>query len=171
MSYLPTAFTQLAFAWKLYNYGLEGKIDREALDIPLTFQDEGPMILVLPDKIFESDNDLIIALENNLVIAFGAAAISLNRSCEEAGYNRPNQIDSEIDQCISLIYQVRNAFAHNIAEPTWDIRNEIFRRVYEFGGIRIDLTTADGKRFSYEDIGGPDMLFQIRNFAEENIHF
>ena len=35
MNYLPTAFAQLAFAWKLYNYGLEGKIDREALDIPL----------------------------------------------------------------------------------------------------------------------------------------
>ena len=30
MNYLPTAFAQLAFAYKLYNYGLEGKIDREA---------------------------------------------------------------------------------------------------------------------------------------------
>ena len=96
MNYLPEAFAQLAFAWKLYNYGLEGRIDREALDIPLTYQDKG-MVLVLPDHIFDSDDDLILALENNLVVAFGAAAITLNRCCEEAGYTRPNQIASEAD--------------------------------------------------------------------------
>ena len=45
MRYLATAFSQLSFAWKLYNYGLEGKIDREALDIPITLQDER-MVLV-----------------------------------------------------------------------------------------------------------------------------
>lgn len=124
MKYLPTAFAQLSFAWKLYHYGLEGKIDRETLDIPLTFKNE-KMVLVLPDRIFESNDDMILALENNLVIAFGAAAITLNRSCEEAGFNRPNQITSEADHCIALIYQIRNAFAHDIAEPKWEIRNDV----------------------------------------------
>ena len=38
MKYLETAFGQLAFAWKLYNYGLDGKIDLAALDIPLRFE-------------------------------------------------------------------------------------------------------------------------------------
>lgn len=76
MRYLPTAFANLSFAWKLYNYGLDGRIDLEALDVPLRFQEEG-MMFVLPDRIFESRDDLIVALENNLGIAFGAAAITL----------------------------------------------------------------------------------------------
>lgn len=47
VKHLPTAFGQLAFAWKLYNYGLEGKIDAEALDAVVTWQD-GPMLFVVP---------------------------------------------------------------------------------------------------------------------------
>ena len=31
MNYLPTAFAQLFFAWKLYNHALDGKISREEL--------------------------------------------------------------------------------------------------------------------------------------------
>ncbi len=164
MQFLPTAFAQLAFAWKLYNYGLEGQIDRQSLDIPITFQDDG-MIMVLPDQIFDSDGDLILALENNLVVAFGAAAITLNRSREEAGYSVPNQIVTENDQCICLIYQIRCAFAHDIAEPTWELRNPIFRRVYEFDGFRVDLSNVHRNRFRYTDIGGPDVLFHLKDYA------
>ena len=116
MQYLPTAFAQLEFAWKLYNYALEGKIDLDDLDKPLAFQD-GQMVLVLPDRIFGSPEDLIIALENNLSVAFGAAAITLNRSREEVGLLLPNPIENEIDQFVSLTYQIRNAFAHDISEP------------------------------------------------------
>ena len=122
-----------------------------------------------PDQIFPSDDDLILALENNLVVAFGAAAITLNRSCEEAGYCRPNQIASEVDQCVCLIYQIRNAFAHDISEPSWEIRNEIFRRVYEFGDIRVDLSNVNGKKFEYNDIGGPEVLFWIKEYAEAKL--
>ena len=168
MQYLPTAFAQLVFAWKLYHYGLKRRIDRRSLDIPITFKDVG-MVLVLPDQIFESDDDLIIALENNLVVAFGAAAITLNRSREQAGHALPQQMTSENDQCICLIYQIRNAFAHDIAEPKWEIRNPVFQQVYEFGGIRVDLSNVDGNRFDYADIGGPDVLFRIKEYAEEHL--
>ena len=61
MKYIDTAFKQLAFAWKLYNYALEGKIDVDELDKPLTFQ-EGHAVLVLPDKVFSSPNELSVAL-------------------------------------------------------------------------------------------------------------
>jgi hypothetical protein len=75
VKYIDTAFKQLAFAWKLYNYALEGKFNIEELDKPLTFQDERA-VFVLPDKIFANQDDLVIALENNLTIVFGAAAIT-----------------------------------------------------------------------------------------------
>lgn len=161
MKYLPTAFGQLAFAWKLYNYGQNGLIDPAELDVEVTFQD-ADIIFVVP-KALEQPEDLIAALENNLTIAFGAAAITLNRVREEIGLNLPNPIDSEQEQCIALIYQIRNAFAHDIAEPKWEIR-ERYRRSYEFGGMKFDLSDLHGETFQYEHIGGPDKFYLIKDY-------
>lgn len=161
MKYLPTAFGQLAFAWKLYNYGLNGLIDSAELNAEVTFQD-ADIIFVVP-KALEQPEDLIVALENNLTIAFGAAAITLNRVREEIGLTLPDPIDSEHEQCIALIYQIRNAFAHDIAEPKWEIR-ERYRRSYEFGGMKFDLSDLHGETFQYEHIGGPDKFYLIKDY-------
>lgn len=125
MQYLSTAFGQLAFAWKLLNYGLDGKINIEELDAEVTFHEEG-MVFVVP-KALKSQEDLVIALQNNVTIAFGAAVITLNRSREELGILLPDPIVDERDQCVALIYQLRNAFAHDIAEPTWKINGRYGR--------------------------------------------
>ncbi len=165
MNYLPTAFAQLLFSWKLYNYALEGKIDREGLDSEITFQnDDQSQIFVLPPRIFDNDDDFILAFENNLTIAFGAAAITLDRARYEAGHDLPDPIQSDNDQCIALIYQIRCAFAHDIAEPRWKIKGR-YRRAYEFDGMQIDLTNLDGEVFSYHQIGGPDRLIAIKDYA------
>ena len=168
MKYLPTAFAQLQFAWKLYNYAIEGNIDLDKLDIPITFQEER-MVFVLPDKIFHTNDDLIIALENMLGVAFGAAAITLNRSREEVGIPFPKVITTEIEQFVVLTYQIRNAFAHDISEPRWEIRNPAFLRNYEFGPVSVDITNLNGELFDYRHIGGPEVLFWIKEYAEENV--
>ena len=168
MNYVGTAFSQLAFAWKLYNYALEGKINLAELDRPLTFQGGG-MVFVLPDKVLDTPDDLILALQNNLVITFGAAAITLNRCREEAGYLLPTQIESEADQFIGATYQIRNAFAHDIAEPRWNMTNQRYARIYAIGGIHIDLTNVGTKIFEYQDIGGPDVLFRMKEYAEAHL--
>lgn len=161
MKYLPTAFGQLSFAWKLYNYGLNGEIDPEKLDEDVSWQD-GDILFVVP-KALETEDDLLIALQNNLTIAFGAAAITLNRVREEINLSLPNPIVTEEDQCIALIYQIRNAFAHDIAEPVWRV-NERYRRKYEFAGLSFDLTSIDGEPFRYEHIGGPERFYLIKDF-------
>lgn len=164
MNYLDTAFGQLAFSWKLYNYGLEGKIDLTDLDKPITFQ-EGRMVFVLPEKVLDSEDDLILALQNNLGIAFGAAAITLNRCREEAGVPLENPIRTEIGHFSGLAYQIRNAFAHDISEPRWNITQQRYARLYEFGDVMVDLTNVGTKHFEYEDIGGPDVLFHMRDYG------
>lgn len=168
MQYLPTSFAQLFFAWKLYHYGLDGNIDLDVLDSEITFQEEG-MVFALPRRILESKDDFFNALENNLTIAFGAAAITLNRSRELAGLRLPNPIQTESDQCIALIYQIRNAFAHDIAEPRWKMTNRMHRRVYKFGGMVFDLSKLHGQPFDYAQIGGPSRLQQIKDFADSNL--
>ena len=168
MRYLPTAFAQLEFSWKLYGYALDGKLDRQELDIPQTFKD-GKSMLVLPDQIFHSDKDLLLALENNLTIAYGAAAITLNRSREEADIKLPKELLSEADICVWLIYHIRNAFAHDIAEPKWEIRNKTLRIPYIFAGVEADLTNVHQEPFKYTDLGGLDAIFIIRDYALSNI--
>jgi len=168
MKYIDTAFKQLAFAWKLYNYALEGRINLDELDRPLTFK-EGRSILVLPDKVLNSPDDLILALENNLTIVFGAAAITLNRCREEADIRLPDPIVTEIDQFTIVAYQIRNAFAHDIAEPKWNITNSRFVRAYEFGGIRVDLSAVGTKPFEYSDIGGVEVLFWMKEYGDSSV--
>ncbi len=37
--------------------------------------------------------------------------------------------------------------------------------MYEFGGIRVDLNGIENQqRFGYEDIGGPDVLFAMKDY-------
>ena len=168
MKFIDTALGQLAFAWKLYNYALDGNIDLEKLDVPLTFQ-EGNQVLVLPDKVLNSNEDLILATQNNLVIAFGAAAITLNRCREEAKLKLNDPITTEVDQFAAVVYQIRNAFAHDISEPRWNITNPRYARAYDFGGIRIDLSKVGTKDFEYSDIGGPDVMFALKQFGDKNV--
>lgn len=168
--YLPTAFAQLEFAWKLLAHAQDRKINIDDLDQGTTYLENG-MMIVLRDKTFDGYADLIVACENNVLIAFGAAIITLNRAREEVeGLNLPNPIESELDQFVSITYQIRNAFAHDIAEPRWNIRNRRYARKYSFGGIEIDLSEIeDNTPFSYQHIGGPDTIFRMGDYFKHAI--
>ncbi len=170
MRYLPTAFANIEFAWKLLVYGEAGEIDLDKLDIDVVFQDDnGRPFFVPPAQIFPDPNDLIVALQNNLTIAFGAAAITLHRSIQEAGYRVPSgHFESDEDQCIALVYQVRNAFAHDITEPRWEMRNSAFERKYIIADKVFDLRELNGRNFRYEDFG-VESLFFLKTYAEEKL--
>jgi hypothetical protein len=165
--FLPTAFAQLEFAWKLFAYVEAGEIDLEKLDQNILFE-EGEMMFAPRARIFTSYDDLILACRNNLTVSFGAAAITLNRAREEADIPLPDPIVSDVDQFVSLAYQIRNAFAHDIAEPKWSLKSPRYRRVYEFGGLTVDLTNIiENQHFTYEAIGGPDTMVSMYNFFTE----
>jgi hypothetical protein len=172
MKYLPTAFENLEFAFKLLAYAQDGNIDWVKLDEPhIRVSEDGRLRINLERSIFSAGGDPLILIENNCSIAFGAAAITLNRSIEEAGHKRVNakDIKSENEQCVELITQIRNAFAHDIAEPRWHIVVPQKRRMYEFGGMKLDLTNLHEQNFAYEHVNGVEGLFQIRAFAIEHL--
>src|SRR5437588_6098963 len=109
MRYIDTAFGQLGFAIKLMQAAEDGALDLEAIDKPLTIA-EAQSILVLPDRVLGDENELVLACRNLVGIAYSAAAITLNRCREEANVTLPDRIETEGDQWIALVYQVRNAF-------------------------------------------------------------
>jgi hypothetical protein len=81
-------------------------LEVEDVDTPLRVVD-GRSILVLPDRVLDSQDDLILACQNNVSIAFGAAAITLNRCREEQGIHLPDPIATEAHQWAALVYQIR----------------------------------------------------------------
>lgn len=163
MNYVDTAFTQLQFAIKLMHASECGSITLADIDVPLTIAD-GASIIVLRDQVFASTDDLINACQNAVSMAFGAAAIALNRYREECGVRLPDPIRSEVDQWVALVYQIRNAFAHDIARPRWQIRDR-FARAYRVGRVRVDLAALHGGHFDYAHIGGPDKLFVLKDYG------
>jgi len=165
MRYIDTAFGQLGFAIKLMQAAEDGVLDVEAIDRPLTV-DDGQSVLVLPDRVLANADELIIACQNLVTIAYGAAAITLNRCREEATVRLPTPIKTELDQWIALVYQIRNAFAHDIAEPRWRIR-ERYKCEYAVGPVKADLRELDGRHFDYAHVGGPEGLFHLKRFGEE----
>ncbi len=166
MRFIDTAFQQLSFAIKLMQAAEDGVLDVETIDTPLTIH-EGTSVLVLPDRVLATQNDLILACQNNLTIAVGAAAITLNRCREEASVVLPNPIVNELDQWVALVYQIRNAFAHDIAAPKWQI-NDRYRREYAVAGVRVDLRRMNEQRFDYPDLGGLESLFRLKRFGEDH---
>jgi hypothetical protein len=167
MRYLETAFVQLGFAIKLMQAAEDGLLDLASIDRPLTIAD-GPSVLVLPDRVLDSYDDLVLACQNNVTIAYGAAAITLNRCREEGGRMLPTTIVDECDQWIALVYQIRNAFAHDIAEPRWEITKERYARQYEVGYVKADLQHLNGVPFDYLHVGGPEGLFRLKSFGDDH---
>jgi hypothetical protein len=167
MRYIDTAIGQLAFAIKLMQAAEDGQVSLESIDRPLTIT-EGTSIWALPDRVLDSSDDLILACQNFVTIAYGAAAITLNRCREEAGVVLPESISSECDQWVALVYQIRNAFAHDIAEPRWQITKPRYGREYRVGTVHADLTNRDGEVFDYHHVGGPEGLYQLKRFGDEH---
>ena len=157
----------LQFAIKVMHAAERGAITLDNIDVPLTIAD-GESIIVLPDQMFATTDDLINACQNAVSMAFGAATIALNRYREDKGIRLPDLIRSEIDHWVALVYQIRNAFAHDIARPKWCIRGR-FAREYRIGRVGVDLTGLHGAPFDYSQIGGPDKLFALKEYGLDHI--
>jgi hypothetical protein len=156
----------LSFAFKLMQAAEDGIIDLESIDTPLTIK-EGASVLVLPNRVLHNRDELIHACQNLVTITYGAAAITLNRCREEASVPLPDPINNEGDEWVALVYQIRNSFAHDIAEPRWQV-NPRYRRRYSIRDVRADLQQLDGVVFGYAHIGGPDALYALREYGEEH---
>lgn len=163
---LETGFLQLSFAIKLWNYLDSHPIDISKFDINLTIEDVQSRVY-LPSNEFSTYNDIKLAIENNISICFGAAAITLWEALNETlRYSRtnPNPMETEKEKLAGLCYMIRCCFAHSPAAPRWEIQSK-FQKTYMLGNKTIDLTSLDGRSFDYSQIGGYETLWLLRKKA------
>jgi hypothetical protein len=164
---LETAFLQLSFAMKIWHFVRSGGLQRESFDIALTAVDDAGVPYVTLEGEFQSDDDLILASENNVSICFAAAAITLWEAIREhSGLECKTLSPSayERDSIAGLAFAIRCCFAHGTAAPRWKLTPK-YRLRFELPGLSVDLTSADGQPFDYSYLGGPDGLRVLRRAA------
>jgi len=166
IGYLHTAVKQFEFSLKLWHYLQEHPINLEEFDISLTVE-EGASRIVMSEGTFSNYDELVVASENVTSMCFGSIAIVLWKTIEHVGYKLPSVIELDKDDVACLIYMIRCAFAHDMARPRWNIKKEKYRKVYRIGNHAISLTNKNGKIFSYQDIGGPEMMLLLVDLAGE----
>jgi hypothetical protein len=167
MQYIDTAIAHVEFAIKLMQGAEDGSVTVESLDKPLSIE-MGHGMWVLPDRVLTSQDELINACQNFVTMAYGAAAITLNRCREEMGVAVPQTITTECDQWVALVYQIRNAFAHDIAEPRWHFTNPMYDREYRVRTVVADLRGRSGQVFDYAHIGGEDGIVLLKQWGAQH---
>lgn len=159
------AFLQLEFAIKLMSYVELNKVDKATFDtdtVVLLSRDS----LSFSESSFNSYDDLILAAQNNYQIALGFSAITLESALQDAGlHNNPSDV-SPRGQLRTLVYMIRNAFAHDMMIPRWDVKPK-YQRVLNVTlashTVCVDLRVLNGKPFDDGDIGGIGTYYEIRD--------
>lgn len=105
----------------------------------------------------------IKAIANNLfVLSMGCCVVAAEEALEDKfGKLSVSSLKGSISNLIALrsvVYQIRNAFAHRPMSPKWDFRNKLYEREYHIAesgfDLRVDLRNLNDKRFSIAQIGG-----------------
>ena len=163
--FIDEAFLQLSFAIKLWNFLDAHPIDKSLFDVALTIQDAGNCVC-LSEGEFHTYQDIQIASENNISIAFGATAITLWEAIREHSSISTSQLEPGVsprDAIAALAYMIRCCFAHGTAVPTWSIHAKKYRVQYCIGQKIIDLSSiTDGRIFDYQSIGGYETLWLLK---------
>jgi len=162
---IEQAFLQLSFAIKLLTYFELNKVKKEEFDRDTTVILKRKNIN-LPNNTFQTYNDLVLAAENNFNITLGATAIIMDESLSSAGFKNSYKDMTTNAQLRTLVYMIRCAFAHNMIQPTWQVRPGYLvelRLALLQDTIVVNLNELNGKPFNMEQIGGHEVYWEIKN--------
>lgn len=161
------AFWQLEFSIKLLTFCELKKLDPSEFDTDhIEKLEEGS--LHFPSGHFSDSDNIIRAANVSVTLAFGASALALDKAFETAEISPDPESDNNIARIRTLIYMVRCAYAHSIAEPRWEVRGKYRRAIsVELEGIitHLDLEKLDGKVFEFKHIGGHSNWNRMRDVA------
>jgi hypothetical protein len=126
--------------------------------------DGGDGNLHFPTGYFSNHQNISRAAQVSVSLAFAASAFALDKGFEVADIERNPSAEGKINHLRIIVYMVRCAYAHGIADPKWEVYGK-FRRQYslELDGtsISIDFTRLHGEPFEFSHIGGHRNWFQV----------
>ena len=161
------AFRLLEFSIRTLNYFELGAVDLDLFgqDTTIKLDEEN---LTFNDGHFSSDEMAKLTAKTAVGASFGISAIVLDDMFEATDRDRDPTSEDEFYLLWTLIYSVRNAFAHGPANPIWVVKNKYQRKIeFSIAGRKtaIDLAALDGHEFDYSQIGGLAQWFGIKDRA------
>lgn len=159
------AFLHLEFSIKLFLYFEKGLVAQDEFDCDTTIQTrEGEVRF--GRGAFYTSRDLVLAAQNVYSSALGVCAIAMESALADFGSERNPADDSPKGQLRALVYQMRNAFAHDAMLPCWRVRGP-HRRVLDLRAFGVpslvDLEQLDGQALDLEQFGGMKGLERVRD--------
>ena len=150
------AFRLLEFSIRVLTYFELKKVDLNLFgqDTTILLNEEN---ITFNDGHFSSGEQAELAAKTAVGASFGASAMALDNLFEATGRNRDPASDDELYLLWTLVYAVRNAFAHGIANPRWFVKGKYQREIeISIAGRKtaINLAALDGHEFVYAQIGG-----------------
>lgn len=78
--------------------------------------------------------------------------------------------DTNVRNSFEIARLIRNGFTHHPMEPIWNVDPQCRNKVFSVNGI-ISLDTAglNGKRFDWQNYGGPLALLRLSDFVRIEI--
>lgn len=165
------AFRQIEFALKMSAYWDRAEMNSVDFVTDLSVRlPEGD--LHFPTDHFSEKENIMRAAEISVAVAFGTSALALDQALEVSGF-RPNpESEDPFDHIRCVIYLVRCAYAHRIAEPVWEAKGKK-RRAYtlQIGQepVTVDLVALNGRSFSFENLGGHKNWFRMRDAVVQRV--
>ena len=163
---IEITFLQFEFCIKLLGYCEEEKID------PLVFDTDEVVLLeteslYFPQGRFSTNEDIVKAASVSVSLALGSTALTLDKAWEVAGICPNPDSEDETVKLRTLVYLVRCAYAHGVAEPKWRATRK-YRRVLKVElpdgpSITLDLRDLNGQVVDFSVLGGHAIWFDIRD--------
>jgi hypothetical protein len=107
------------------------------------------------------------------MLSFGNASITLWEAIKKRGIYDESKLvklpalTTEEEKLSGLAYMLRCCFAHGLTRPTWEIRHQRYKIHINKWHKSIDLSMLSGNAFTYEQIGGYETLWFIRDYMRE----
>jgi hypothetical protein len=161
------AFRQFEFAVKLLTFCELKKIDPSDFDTGHLVQLKQGFIN-FPSGDFSTADDIIKAAGTSVLMAFSVSVLVLDKAFEVAGMEPDPEAIDDIGRLRALIYMLRCAQAHGIADPKWEARGRYARTLaVDLDGVRLslDLQTLNGQAFDIDQLGGYLGWYRIGNAA------
>jgi len=150
----------LCYAFRIYSSVKEGTLTSEALGTPFTFGAGDHSYQVIISKPY-SEIQLADGSWNLVLSAFAMSATACHRAFQERFRKKSPDINpgDDREQAWAIIYQLRNAFAHDPFQPVF-VPSSGYHRTYSVAsrGITFDFAALAGKEFRTDLLAFDDYL-------------
>jgi hypothetical protein len=130
----------------------------------------GPGLTIAPERY--SKQKLVDQSYNLMLEALGHIAIIVDEALDQKYGSKDSSDTSELGSVRAIIYQIRNAFAHEPLSPTWRVKDR-YRRVYAIhvgpACISFDGAALDGRNLRPVDFGGLEGYIQMLKYCHKQV--